>query len=1277
MNWRGIPITDGTGQQDRQPAPFAPDYFRVDGFKFEQLLALGAEFASVMKFYNLGNEVDGDWGELFNADEAVLMADIIALDLKRLGSDFRGMPYDDMPALLDFVLELAVRINFWYVRLSASQQPSAELLANNIATLIADKLKVELHKLYQIAHLAEIQSLSVAQSQFAALWGLEPGVGADPLSRSTTDWQERGDIYKRLSDSFYVFSNSIVYLKKRAEVCLEKSLKSERHDPSMGLFIVFVKLYQKAQQRLNRFTLRHLDFYYRQILLADNQPAVAESCYLLLESREGSDRVVIEKGAEFSAGQDAEFNDIIYTADEELLLGDARLAALATLYLQHDDLVSPESALGFVTRIKADQPQVLPAAPVADKTPARASSWPLFGAEQPGGNKGNSGDARIGFSIASAVLLLEQGVRKIDIAIELEDVSRQELDNQLSTLLDCNEQQDFKRQFGGLFARYLLSYEGGLQQVQKDQIVARARSLSLPENLLREIADLLEEDWQGLFYKLFKKAFDLRLTTQDGWLAVPDYYLQPLAGSRRTRQTGFRLTLSLGQEVLPIVAYNPEVHGAQLQTGLPVLQCLVNPRSDFCSYSVFQDLVIESLRIDVEVSGIKNLLLYNHHGQLDPSKPFQPFGPLPGRAPYLVFGSYELACKQLQAIKISLDWAELPRIAGGFEEHYLGYDTDYRNAMFQAEFSALVDSRWLPDEAAARPRFSLFESTAKDDSVAAQKLIEIDQLDYIKPVDAGLSRAGYRYDLGTRKGFYRFSLVAPDTGFGHAEYGQLLTRVLSANAKLKKPLPIPNPPYTPTLNGISLAYRASSAIHPSRAHEAAGPGSDKVFHLHPFGVQAVFPPESDTPCYLLPQYAHEGNLFIGLAGTNIPGPLSLLFHLSQDLVQSTVAGHKGISWYYLAANRWKKLQPRQILTDSTYGFHAPGKVTLNIPPDIDKGNSVMPGEYYWLRVSVEQEAGAFSSCYSIKPHALKVSRRQRHQAQAVEPDATPERSWSSIIARPEISNITQAYSAFGGRHAESDNEFKVRVSERLRHKNRAQMPWDYEQLILEQFPEIIKVKCFNSISSTEDRIKPGQVLIVVVPETRQQSGAGCAHEMINTRKLEQIKAYIKNLCSPFVSLEVRNPQYEQVQVRCTVKFADTDNEGLCIERLNQQISDYICPWKAKGYKARFGWSIRQQDIESHISSLDYVGFVTNFSMLHITVDNSGKYELFDTAKSTQQSEVVITPRYPWSLALPVETHFIETRQIAEVIPAEITGVDELAVGSTFIIVGSSENGEEE
>ena len=74
------------------------------------------------------------------------------------------------------------------------------------------------------------------------------------------------EIKHYLSASFYVFANAIAYLQKNAEKNLLQSRHSQQHDPAVGLFMVFLQLFEQARDRLNRFTPRHLDFYYRQLL---------------------------------------------------------------------------------------------------------------------------------------------------------------------------------------------------------------------------------------------------------------------------------------------------------------------------------------------------------------------------------------------------------------------------------------------------------------------------------------------------------------------------------------------------------------------------------------------------------------------------------------------------------------------------------------------------------------------------------------------------------------------------------------------------------------------------------------------------------------------------------------------------------------------------------------------------------------------------------------------------------------------------------------------------
>ena len=1275
MEWKGIPITDGTTREDRQLPALAPGYFNVDEMTFEALLAMGAEIASNIKYYNLSNEIDGDWGELFSADEAVIMASILSTDLALIEADFNRLSSGDPDRMPRFLLDLAARIDTWFTCLSASETRPAVLLAQKIARIISEKLAAELHKLRDTAYAAELLS-DLDYAGFSPVWDLAAsGIDAPAADTTMAGRPNAGDTKRSLSASFYVFSNAISNIKTTSAAFLQQSLGSGQHEPAIALFMTFLKMYERAQNKFNRFTPRYLEFYYQQVLKAGNREQVPESCYLRFEIQPGRDKTSVDRHTEFSAGKDAQLNEIIYCTDDDLLITDARVDVLATLSLQHEELISPEFDLGAVTRIKSDLPRLPHVDTGAKSAVDSLVPWSLFGAEHPGAVKASSTDASIGFSIASASLLLAQGLRKIDIGIELENVSCVDTDALVSSVLRSESQQEFRQAFGGLFGRYLLSFNGCLTPLQKSDILGKAAAL-LPDNSSREINSLLSQDWQGLFYRLFKKVFSIKLTTETGWLDVQDYILLPYMEDTRQRKSGFRILLSLGREVEPVMAYNAEVHGGQLETDLAVLQCLINPQTNFFPYSIFQNLAIVSLQINVDVSGVKNVQIHNQHGQLDPSKPFQPFGPVPGGKSYFVFGSYELARKQLLELKIHLDWGGLPVDAGGFDEYYHAYETRYGNATFKGAFSVLADGRWMPDEAGTKNWFKLFDTETSGGRVSTKNIVTINRPDYFRPIDARFPESDFRYSLGAMTGFYRLSLVAPESAFGHGEYSQLLSKVMATNVRLKKPKPVPNPPYTPTLNGITLDYKASTTIFPALPPGENNRLSEKILHIHPFGVEAVFPPVLDRPCFLMPQYAHEGNLFIGLSGTEVSGPLSLLFHLSQDLTEVLDTETASIDWFYLASNSWEKLPADNLLSDTTHGFRVTGIVTLDIPPDITRENTVMPAGLFWLRISVREGAGSFSSCQAVELHALKVSQKAGAVG-VVNHGVAQEGNWTSVRTLPGIGKITQTGHLFGGRPAESRSARNVRIGERLRHKNRASLPMDYEQLILEQFPQIYKVKCFNSISSKSTSAKPGHVLIVVVPNSGAAPSENCAHSMIDAQLLGQIREYVKNLCSEFVDIEVRNPVYEQVQVRCTVKFVNRISEGVDITRLNRHISDYMCPWKPGGYQARFGWKIRQQEIESYIRSLSYIEYVTDFSMLHITIDSAGRYRLFDTAKGGQDQEAIITPHYPWSLALPAENHFIESMPTARSISAEITGVDELAVGSTFIISGSNGNGEEE
>jgi len=143
-------------------------------------------------------------------------------------------------------------------------------------------------------------------------------------------------------------------------------------------------------------------------------------------------------------------------------------------------------------------------------------------------------------------------------------------------------------------------------------------------------------------------------------------------------------------------------------------------------------------------------------------------------------------------------------------------------------------------------------------------------------------------------------------------------------------------------------------------------------------------------------------------------------------------------------------------------------------------------------------------------------------------------------------------------------------------------------------------------------------------------------------------------------------------VRCAARFAGIGNDSWYIQKLNTEINEYLSPWTGSGYRARFGWQIRRDEVEGFVRDRQYVEFLTDFSMLHVARSDESFHSLGDTARARDAAPASgeIHPRFPWALALPMRRHSIQALRTEHAIRAQVTGVDELEVGNTFIIDGN-------
>ena len=1246
----GLLIRDGTSRNDRFLAPLKEGYVHADELGFEALLSMGADVARILTFFNADNERDGTWEPFFAADEAVLMAMMVSMDLKRIELAYtvlfsRGEP---LPLAVQSY-RLARSIDFWFTGLAAIDEPIAQGIAQRIGGVIQKKLIDDLHSIGSFLgryDSAVSRKYGIDLRSFHRIWKIEEDKEKRlvfPQSNSVPA-KNREAVKEFLKSNFYAFFDAIFYLKGTAATHLADTLETGTHRPAMGLYIAFVKLFQKVKENLNRFTDHHRHFYYNEVLQIKSRQHVPDSTYLLFKPDGEKKEVLIHQGAEFSAGKDENDHELIYVADDDLVVNRAKVEDLHTLYLERNPLISPERELGYVTGIRTIQ------MPVSDEAGAgengAPSVWPLFGAPKTEAEKPLFKDAGIGLALASSVLLLKEGERNLRVCLRIGSDSNKE-SGDLSTVIG-------------------------------------------------KIAEVIGTTHADAFQKIFGTIFCIELTSESGWLQVPEYVITHRMIDTTCPRDWLHIQFRLQPAVAPIITYSPTVHGGRFDTDLPMLRLVINPDAYLYPYSLLKNLLIKEIEIHADVRKVKDILVYNNLGRLDPNTPFHPFGPIPSVGSYVIVGNFETASKTVTRFAVHLEWEGLPSKRGGLGAYYEAYGMPFDEELFEARVSALRDGRWYPGNTGEQPRIKLFGSASGEHVLAPGSpggidsgvTLKTDGTVVCKPIRSSTREEDFSYDVRATDGFYKFTLAAPEYAFGHREYPLRLSKVLTENARLKrvqKPKPLPNPPYAPIVSAISISYQAVAVINLEKDRSGIDAvRHDRVFHLHPLGVERIFPAGRDVKPCLVPQYDLDGNLFIGLSAPEALGLTTLFFHLRDDSTQDTEIEPPEIRWFYLAADQWKPLEKCRVISDTTNGFLCSGIVTLKIPGDITTGNTLMPAHCYWLRVSAGRDPDTVCSLYSVKTQALKVNWQNRGNA----PSHLATRLPAGTIKEPKISipgitSIEQMLGSFGGKPEESHERLEIRISERLKHKHRAATSGDYERLILEKFPEIFMVRCFSGMSARAQPA-PGHALIAVIPWLKDQADAAVHRPpMANSHLLKEIEEYLGTLSSLFAKIEVRNPAYEEIQVRCTVKFTHGAREGYYINKLNEAISAYIAPWITTGYQTGFGWSVRRSDLVPYIQGLDYINFVTNFSMLRIAGDSKSGFTLFDsvgqpsavrdTSRNASEPEQIetmeIRSQVPWSFAVPVRRHFIETVETFKPVRPEVTGIDELEVGTTFIITG--------
>ena len=242
----------------------------------------------------------------------------------------------------------------------------------------------------------------------------------------------------------------------------------------------------------------------------------------------------------------------------------------------------------------------------------------------------------------------------------------------------------------------------------------------------------------------------------------------------------------------------------------------------------------------------------------------------------------------------------------------------------------------------------------------------------------------------------------------------------------------------------------------------------------------------DVP--LLPEHPHEGEFLVGLENVAARDSLSLLAQVAEDTADPDLPAAT-VQWSALCDNDWKPLRPEEVVADGSHQFRRSGVVSLIVPREATSEHTLLPSGLTWLRASIEQNSRAACRFVAVIANAIETTLVEPladvgHLATALPPGSIAK--LKTPLAG--VKGVTQPYPSFGGRAAESAGALATRASERLRHKARGIAPWDYERIVLEEFPRVHRVKC---VPHARDGawLAPGHVLLVVVPDLRDRLAA--------------------------------------------------------------------------------------------------------------------------------------------------------------------------------------------
>ena len=1245
--------TDGARQDFRFPPALSPDYFKIHEFSTAELLEIAKTYAGRLVYFSDENIPDGNWQAFIEQDVSTFAASLVRFrpepyqeTAASLMSEIREAPstaYITEKSLLTglFALfgELAIRVDRWYMGTAkglASHAAIAGLIQEPMACLLGSVLSLHRWAKDETPCIPpdvppSVNSLTTRAWEdypFSDIWSLDPMqsfpeyaavVSARPAPLDNIhdpDLLTRVRLAAEYLDSlFRKLYAGICSLVSSAESWLEETLTTwPRHEAHMGLFLSFLQLLKIIYDRGNTVTQRHLEFYYKDILGFSAQGPVRDNVFLLFELTKQAADHSLKKDTAFRAGKDKAGSDIFYRLDSEVALNKTRIQALRSVRI--DPVRGNEAASIAKSLISATRGKGEPAG-------GKAAGFHIFGTPRTNVSATGPEDARIGLTLATPLLFLNEGRRKITIRLQ------------------TNAAFLFPDTLSPSHVQIFLTGDAGWIAADEVDLKPSGRTLAVTAVVYASSPPVL-----GYLPSLHGGAYDTK---------NPLCRVQLI--NRMDSPSVYPALKDLVIEQIDLTVKAGNIRSLRLQNDTGIL----DPAKPFAPFGS-QPVCGASLYLGYDEMFCKNVTDFSLNWEwVDLPDDFSDYyaGYAKALAQYMPKKevSAQAAPRAAAGLKIEQDASPLMQGAQyrGDEIQEFLHEQYFSKHRYLASLDILRQGDWSPIQ-----DINLFDHLEED--TYGSKVASFAML----AENPGLRLSG-TYSAASTQGFIRVSLLEPkEDPFGHQQYPKCYTeKVIEKNQWVPdggtEAPKLPNPPYTPVMKNISLTYTAQSVIRIGQPY----PKGFSLFHDYPFGVEQqdllkntvpLLPRFQSAPHLPLFESAGEGEVlhpneaefYIGLSDAVPDSSVSLLF----CMVEGSGNPEKlppDVTWSFYTRQGWQPVALQKIMgPDETKALVGSGVLVFTIPGDIYINPPLFGAEHAWLRASISRDSDALPKMIDVFAQAGLAHFCDNGNAPDFLDTALPAGSISKFVSKPaQIKKVSQPGQAFGGSGKEDSRQFNQRVAERLRHKNRAVTLWDYERIVLGRFPEIYKVKCLphsvyhyqdetEAVSIPAAEFAPGGVTLVVIPGILKDSGVNPFRPKASIRQLFAIKRHVEKHGSLFAGkwLTVTNPMYERIHVTAQVEFTPGNDFTQYSKILSDDIKILLAPWAGPKGQAEmsFDTQLNQSDVIYFIEQREYVDFVKSVTLRKFIGDN-------DTSGIEQAT---VKPSTARSILVTDDTHTINT-----------------------------------